>query len=96
VGAHKCACPFKEAEFDIRWGAGIDAAADLLDVAVALGVVEKKGVQLIFRGEFIGQGRERVREALLVDRSLAAAMRAAVEAAAPGRQPGCSTEPTRA
>src|SRR5215216_1800680 len=34
VVKNKCAPPFREAEFDIRWGTGIDAAADLLDYAV--------------------------------------------------------------
>src|SRR3954463_14711566 len=36
---NKCAPPFKEAEFDIRWGTGIDAAADLIDYAMKLGVI---------------------------------------------------------
>src|SRR4029079_8238390 len=40
VVKNKCAPPFKEAEFDIRWGTGIDAAADLIDYAIELGVVE--------------------------------------------------------
>src|SRR5499427_8003236 len=39
VVKNKCAPPFREAEFDIRWGTGIDAAADLIDCAIDLGVV---------------------------------------------------------
>ena len=31
VVKNKCARPFQEAEFEIRWGTGIDHAADLLD-----------------------------------------------------------------
>jgi recombination protein RecA len=62
---NKCAPPFREAEFDIRWGMGIDRATDLLDMAVSLGVVEKSGAHFFFAGESLGHGRERAREALL-------------------------------
>jgi recombination protein RecA len=65
VVKNKCACPFREAEFDIRWGTGIDAVGDLLDVGVQLGVVEKNGAHFLFNSETLGQGRERAREALL-------------------------------
>ena len=81
VVKNKCAPPFKEAEFDIRWGSGIDGASDLIDYAVALGVVEKSGAHLSFGGEHIGQGRERAREAVLAKAPLAGALRSAVEAA---------------
>ncbi len=86
---NKCAVPFKEAEFDIRWGTGIDATTDLLDYALALGVVEKNGAHLSFAGEQLGQGRERARDSLIKG-TQGPALRAAVEAAAPGyraRQP---------
>jgi recombination protein RecA len=84
VVKNKCAPPFREAEFDIRWGTGIDSASDLIDYAMMLGVVEKSGAHLSFGGEHLGQGRERAREAVLGKGTLAGALRAAVEAAAPG------------
>src|SRR5262244_1421740 len=59
---NKLASPFREAEFDIRWGMGIDAATDLLDYGMQLGVVEKNGSHLSFAGEQLGQGRERARD----------------------------------
>jgi recombination protein RecA len=80
---NKCSPPFKEAEFDIRWGTGVDAAADLIDYAMVLGVVEKSGSHLSFGGEHLGQGRERAREAVLSKGTLAGALKTAVEAAAP-------------
>jgi hypothetical protein len=83
VGEYKCSPPFKEAEFDIRWGAGIDSSSDLIDFAMALGVVEKSGSHLSFAGEHLGQGRERAREAVLSKGPLAGALRSAVEAATP-------------
>src|SRR4051794_5324039 len=77
VVKNKCAPPFKEAEFDIRWGIGVDSAADLIDHGVMLGVIEKSGAHLSFKGEHLGQGRERAREAVLKG-SLGAPLRAAV------------------
>jgi recombination protein RecA len=79
---NKMAVPFREAEFDIRWGAGIDTTTDLLDFGVQLGVVEKSGAHLSFGGEQLGQGRERARDALLKG-AMGPALRAAVEAAVP-------------
>lgn len=81
---NKCAPPFRTAEFDIRWGSGIDRATDLLDRAVDLGVVDKKGAHLSFGGEALGQGRERAREAILATEKLAGALRSAIEAASLG------------
>jgi recombination protein RecA len=62
---NKCAQPFEEAELDIRWGTGIDMAADLLDTACGVGVVTRNGSHYTFGGKSIGQGRERARAALL-------------------------------
>jgi recombination protein RecA len=85
VVKNKMAPPFREAEFDIRWGIGIDGAADLLDYGVQIGVVEKNGAHLSFGGEHLGQGRERARDSLLRG-AVGGALRAAVEAAAPGHR----------
>jgi recombination protein RecA len=82
VVKNKCAVPFREAEFDIRWGMGIDAATDLLDYGLQLGVVEKNGSHLSFAGEQLGQGRERARDTI-VRGAVGGALRSAVEAAAP-------------
>ncbi|HEU4406132.1 MAG TPA: recombinase RecA [Polyangiaceae bacterium] len=78
VVKNKLAAPFREAEFEIRWGTGVDAALDLLDVAVERGLVEKSGSHLSFGGEHLGQGRERAREALTGRPELGAQLRAAV------------------
>jgi recombination protein RecA len=83
---NKLAVPFREAEFDIRWGAGIDGATDLLDYGIQLGLVEKSGAHLSFAGEQLGQGRERARDTLLRGGAVGPALRAAVEAAAPGHR----------
>ena len=64
VVKNKCAPPFAEAEFDIRWGTGIDEVADVVETAIHVGTLEKNGAHLMFDGKSIGQGRERVRELL--------------------------------
>jgi hypothetical protein len=64
AGAHKCAPPFTEAEFEIRWGTGIDATSELLDLGIARGLVDKSGNHLSFAGSALGNGRERSRETI--------------------------------
>jgi recombination protein RecA len=74
VVKNKCAHPFNEAEFDIRWGIGIDAPTDLLDVAEASGVVQKNGAHYSFGGKSFAQGRDKAREALLASGELSHAI----------------------
>jgi recombination protein RecA len=59
VVKNKVAPPFREAEFDVRYGAGVDRLAEALDLGVERGVVEKSGAHFSLDGERIGQGRER-------------------------------------
>jgi recombination protein RecA len=65
VVKNKCAPPFLEAEFDIRWGLGIDSTSDLLDVAADRGIIEKNGAHFAFDGKSFAQGREKARAAML-------------------------------
>jgi len=62
VVKNKVAPPFREAEFDIRYGVGVDRVAEALDLGVERGVVEKSGAHLSLDGERIGQGREKAAE----------------------------------
>jgi recombination protein RecA len=59
---NKCAQPFTEAEFDIRWGIGIDRAGDLLEAATNAGVVQKSGAHYTLEGVVIGHGKEKARQ----------------------------------
>ena len=77
---NKVAAPFKEAEFDIRWGVGIDHVGDLLDRGVELGVIAKRGAYLSFGGEKLGQGRERARETIVGSEALCLAITDAIRA----------------
>jgi recombination protein RecA len=64
VVKNKIAPPFKQAEFDIIYGQGISKEADLLDLGVSLGVIDKSGAWYSFQDERIGQGRQNVRRFL--------------------------------
>jgi len=85
VVKNKCAPPFTEAEFDIRWGVGIDHAADLVETALLAGVLEKSGSHLTFGGKSIGQGRDKVRDLLLTDAALMETLRRATLDALPSK-----------
>jgi recombination protein RecA len=62
VVKNKVAPPFREAEFDVRYGLGVDRMAEALDLGVERGLVEKSGAFFALEGERIGQGRERASE----------------------------------
>ncbi len=68
---NKLAPPFKEVEFDIYFGEGISKEAELIDLGVAMGVIEKSGSWFSYQGERLGQGRENVRRYLKENKELA-------------------------
>jgi recombination protein RecA len=57
VVKNKLAPPFRTAEFDIRFGIGIDKLAELIDVAVEDDVVNKSGSWYSYKESKIGQGK---------------------------------------
>lgn len=61
---NKLAPPFKEAEFDIYFGEGISREAELIDLGLALGILERSGSWYAYEGERLGQGKENVRRYL--------------------------------
>ncbi|HWK74756.1 MAG TPA: recombinase RecA [Povalibacter sp.] len=64
VVKNKVAPPFREAEFEIMYGAGISRQGELIDIGVAQGLVEKSGSWYSYNGERIGQGKENARNFL--------------------------------
>ena len=72
VVKNKLAPPFRSVEVDIMYGRGICRAAEVLDLALAKGVVEKSGAWFSMGEDRLGQGREGVREALIKDAELLA------------------------
>ncbi|MDQ2140114.1 recombinase RecA [Alcaligenaceae bacterium A4P071] len=61
---NKVAPPFKQAEFDIMYGAGISREGEIIDLGVQAGVVDKAGAWYSYNGNRIGQGKDNVREYL--------------------------------
>jgi recombination protein RecA len=58
VVKNKVAPPLRVAEFDIMNDEGISKSGGLLDVAVELGILEKKGSFFNYDGKVLAQGRE--------------------------------------
>ena len=64
VVKNKTAPPFREAEFDIVYGRGIDHTAEIIDLGINTGILNRAGAWFSYGEERIGQGRERVKEFL--------------------------------
>jgi recombination protein RecA len=58
VKKNKVAAPFRVAEFDIMYDEGISRASDVLDLAVGMDIVDKRGSYYSYRDERLAQGRE--------------------------------------
>src|SRR5271166_1969431 len=85
VAKNKCAPPFTEAEFEIRYGTGVDLVSELIDIGLTRGLLDKNGNHIAFAGASLGNGRERSREALGQSPELQATLRQAVIASGPVR-----------
>src|SRR3989344_2608586 len=59
---NKVAPPLRVAEFDIMVDEGISKSGGLLDVAVDLGIIEKKGAFFYYKDKIFAQGREAAKD----------------------------------
>lgn len=59
VVKNKMAPPFRQAEFDIMYGKGVNALGELIDIGADMGLVRKSGSWYSLGDERIGQGRDR-------------------------------------
>lgn len=57
VVKNKVAPPFKQAEFIIQYGAGINKLGELIDLGVQQNLVDKAGAWYAYKGNKIGQGK---------------------------------------
>jgi recombination protein RecA len=71
VKKNKVAPPFRKAEFDIMYDEGISREGDLIDVAVEMGLLDKKGAYFSYDDTRLAQGRENAKAFLRENPQLA-------------------------
>ena len=64
VKKNKVAPPFRKAEFDIMYNEGISRPGDVLDMAVGMDIVDKRGSYYYYHDDMLAQGRENAKTAL--------------------------------
>lgn len=64
VVKNKVSPPFKQSEFQILYGKGINRYGELIDLGVKLGLVDKAGAWYSYKGDKIGQGKSNACEYL--------------------------------
>ncbi|GHT25151.1 DNA recombination/repair protein RecA [Endomicrobiia bacterium] len=78
VVKNKVAAPFKQAEFEIIFGQGIDKLGYLIDMGVNDGIIEKAGAFFSYNGERLGQGRDNVKTYLSENSAVAGEIEAKI------------------
>jgi recombination protein RecA len=71
VVKNKVAPPFREAEFEIMYGAGISREGEIIELASAQGIIEKSGAWYSYKGNRIGQGKDNARTYLQSNKEIA-------------------------
>ena len=71
VVKNKVAPPFKQAEFQILYGSGINRLGEVVDYGVKLGLIDKAGAWYSYQGNKIGQGKNNVIKFLQENQSIA-------------------------
>ena len=64
VVKNKVAPPFTEAEFDIMYNEGISKVGSLIDLAIEMNILEKRGAWISYQGTQVAQGRDAAKEEL--------------------------------
>ncbi len=67
----KVAPPFKQAEFQIFYGAGISKEGELVDLGVKHKLIDKAGAWYSYNGEKIGQGKANVMKLFAENKAMA-------------------------
>ena len=71
VVKNKVSPPFKQCEFQILYGQGINHLGEVVDLGVKCGLVDKSGAWFSYGDERIGQGRENAKKFLAENHKLA-------------------------
>jgi recombination protein RecA len=64
VVKNKVAPPFKNCEYDIVFGEGIDKIGELVEIASNLGIIKKAGAWYSYNESKLGQGKEAAKQLL--------------------------------
>ena len=64
VVKNKVSPPFRQAEFDILYGAGISREGEIIELGVQQKLIEKSGAWYSYKGNKIGQGKDNARDFL--------------------------------
>ncbi|MCL2917667.1 recombinase RecA [Shewanella litorisediminis] len=72
VVKNKIAAPFRQADFQILYGQGINRTGELVDLGVLHKLIEKSGAWYSYKGDKIGQGRANATKFLTENTELAA------------------------
>lgn len=95
VVKNKVAAPFKQAEFEIMFGVGIDKMGFLIDMGVNDGIIDKAGAFFSYKGERLGQGRDNAKIFLTENPAIAEEIEAKIRAKAFGKEEEFSEEPAK-
>lgn len=71
VVKNKVAAPFRQAEFQILYGAGISKESELIDLGVKNKLIDKSGAWYSYNGDKIGQGKANSIKYLLENKPIA-------------------------
>jgi len=80
VVKNKVSPPFKQTEFQILYGQGINRMGEVIDFGVKLGFVDKAGAWYSYNGNKIGQGKNNVMKFLIENPDLATEIESRVRA----------------
>ncbi|MCL2799791.1 MAG: recombinase RecA [Endomicrobia bacterium] len=92
VVKNKVAAPFKQAEFEIMFGVGVDKMGYLVDMGVNDNIIEKAGAFFSYNGDRLGQGRDNVKSFLLSNSQVASEIENKIRAKAFGTEAAAETK----
>jgi recombination protein RecA len=81
VVKNKMAPPFRKAEFDVLYGAGISKVGEIIDLGVDLNILKKSGSWFSYGETRLGQGRDSIKSILIDNPQLADELEAKIKEA---------------
>ena len=78
---NKLAPPFRRAEFDVIYGAGISRIGEIIDLGTTFNIIKKSGSWFSYGDTKLGQGRDAVKQLLTDNEELAAELESKIRQA---------------